>query len=307
MGSTRILFVLLILLICTVLYLIIQILKVRKQLKSIEVVLDDIEQGNINRRLIAKNGDMTAKICYKINKIVMNNKEQFIKLQNTEQAYKKLMTSLSHDVRTPLTSLIGYLDAIYNKIVTGKEKDSYIEIAKNKAYNLKDYVDMLFEWMKLDSKECVFYFEKIDVNELSRSIILDWIPMLEQYGFTYNFMIPETELFLNLDTKAFARILNNLIQNVIVHSNGKKIDIEIVTEYNTAVIKVSDNGKGISKRDLPHVFDRLYKCDKSRSVKGNGLGLSIVRELVKAHSGKIEVFSVPNQITTFKVILPLAL
>ncbi|MCM1992422.1 sensor histidine kinase [Oceanirhabdus seepicola] len=307
MESIQILFILLIFLICIALYLIIQILKVRRQLETISVVLDDIEQGNINRRLITKNGDMTAKICYKINKIVMNNKEQFIKFQNTEQAYKKLMTSLSHDVRTPLTSLIGYLDAIHNEIVTGKEKDNYIEVARNKAYTLKDFVDMLFEWMKLDSKERIFLFEKTDVNELSRSIILDWIPMLEQCGFTYNFIIPETELFLNLDTNAFTRILNNLIQNVIVHSNGNSIDVEVVSQYNSTVIKVSDNGKGISECDLPHVFDRLYKCDKSRSIKGSGLGLSIVRELVKAHSGKIEVFSIPNQITIFKVILPLAL
>lgn len=307
MRSTQILFILLIFLICIVLHLIIQILKIRRQLKSIVVVLDDIEQGNINRRLIAKNGDMTAEICYKINKIVMNNKEQFIKLQDKEQAYKKLMTSLSHDVRTPLASLIGYLDAIHNKIITGKEKENYIIIARNKAYDLKDFIDILFEWMKLDSKECFFLFEKNDINELSRSIILDWIPMLEEYGFTYNFIIPETELFLKLDTNAFTRILNNLIQNVIVHSNGNRIDIEVVSEYNSVVIKVSDNGKGISKPDIPHIFDRLYQCDKSRSVKGNGLGLSIVRELVKAHSGEIEVLSVPNQITTFKVILPLAL
>jgi len=307
MESTQFLLILLIFFICIALYLIIQILKVRRQLESIAVVLDDIEKGNINRRLITKNGDITAKICYKINKIVMNNKEQFIRFQNTEQAYKKLMTSLSHDVRTPLTSLIGYLDAIHNEIVTGKEKDNYIEVARNKAYTLKDFVDVLFEWMKLDSKERLFLFEKNDVNELSRNIILDWIPMLEQCGFTYNFIIPEAELFLNLDTNAFTRILNNLIQNVIIHSNGNRIDFEVVSEYNSAVIKVSDNGKGISEHDLPHVFDRLYKCDKSRSIKGSGLGLSIVRELVKAHSGEIEVFSIPNQITIFKVILPLAL
>lgn len=304
MGITQILFILVIILICIVLYLIIQILKVRKQLEFIADVLEDIEQGNIDRRLIVQNGDMTANICYKINEIVTKNKKKYNELQNTEQAYKKLMVSLSHDVRTPLTSLIGYLDAIQNKIVTGIEKDNYIEIARSKAYTLKDFIDTLFEWIKLDSKEHLFLFKITDVNELSRNIILDWIPILEQNGFKYNFIIPETEMFIKLDTNAFTRILNNLIQNAIVHSKGNSIDIKVGSECNSVVIKVSDNGKGITENNLTHIFERMYKCDKSRSIKGSGLGLSIVQELVKAHNGKIEVKSVPNKVTTFRIILP---
>lgn len=305
MGTTQILCTFILLLFLIILGLVIHIVKTKKQLDDISAILTEIQQGNLNRRIVAKSSDMTANICYKINEIVMSNKEQFIKLQNTERAYKQLMTSLSHDVRTPLTTLIGYLDAIHNEIVTGEEKDNYIEIARKKAYNLKNFVDILFEWLKLDSGERIFHFQKVDINELSRNIILEWIPQLEQQHFSYEFTIQDEELFLNLDISAYTRILNNLIQNVITHSEGNHIDIKVVAKNQWAIISVSDNGKGISPLNLPYIFERLYKCDVSRSTKGNGLGLSIVQELVKSHKGSIDVSSIANNLTTFTVTLPL--
>lgn len=307
MRTTEILCTIIIVLLIIILYFIWRTIKIKKNLNNIYSILNEIEQGNMDRRIVAQNNDKTADICYKINEIVLNNKEQLIKLKKANKAYKQLMTSLSHDVRTPLTSLVGYLDAIHNRIVTGEEKDDYIEIARDKAYNLKDYVDILFEWLKLDSKERIFHFENTDINELSRSIIVHWIPQLENKHFLYDITIPEDELLINLDASAYTRILDNLIQNVINHSKGNHVGIKVASEDKSAVISISDNGRGIPKRDLPYVFERLYKCDESRSAKGNGLGLSIVQELVKAHNGNIYVSSIPNSLTTFTVILPVAL
>jgi len=287
-----------------VLFLVIKLRRVRGQLSIIEEVLEDIKSGNLNRRMLTKKNDMTRKICYGINDIAMNSQTQLIKQKQSEQAYKRLMTSISHDVKTPLASLIGYLEAIECKIVAGEEKDEYVHVAFEKAHYLKHFVENLFEWVKLDSGEQIFRFEILDLNELSRNIIVDWISVLENSNFDYEFDIPETEYLMRIDASAYSRILNNLLQNVLIHSKGSKIKFRVFEDDLQAKIAITDNGKGISHDHLPHIFERMYQCDQSRSVGGNGLGLSIVKELVAAHKGKITVDSTPNRGTTFTLLFP---
>lgn len=284
--------------------LVAKIINEKKQLKYIVSVLDDIEQGNMNRRVLAPDKDMTTEICYKINTIVVNCKEQLIQNARIEQANRQIMTSLSHDVKTPLTSLIGYLDAIHSELVYGEEKDSYLEIVWRKAYDLKEYVDTLFEWFKLNSNEREFSFEDVDINELTRNIVIDWIPQFEKGNTTYEIIIDDRELHLPLDVSAYTRIVNNLIQNAILHSGGSLIIIRVAVEDNVAVFSVTDNGKGIPQESIPYIFDRLYKQDEARGAKGSGLGLSIAQELVRVHGGRISVDSLPHKATTFTVYLP---
>ena len=150
-----------------VLFFITKLRRVRGQLSIIEEALEDIKSGNPNRRVLARKSDMTKRICYAINEIAVKNQSQLIQQKQSEQAYKRLMTSLSHDVKTPLASLFGYLDAVENGLVAGKEKEAYIHIAVEKACHLKHFVEALFEWVKLDAKEQVFHFELCDFNELT--------------------------------------------------------------------------------------------------------------------------------------------
>lgn len=250
---------------------------------------------------------MTRKICYGINDIAMNSQTQLIRQKQSEQAYKRLMTSISHDVKTPLASLVGYLEVIECKIVAGEEKDEYVHVAFEKAHYLKHFVENLFEWVKLDSGEQIFHFDILDLNELSRNIIVDWISVLENSNFDYAFDIPETEYLMRIDTNAYSRILNNLLQNVLIHSKGTKIIFHVFEDDLQAKITITDNGKGISPDHLPHIFERMYQCDQSRSAGGNGLGLSIVKELVAVHKGTITVDSTPNRGTTFTLLLPKSL
>ena len=290
-----------------ILFLISKLRRVQGQLSIIEEALEDIKSGNLNRRMLAKKSDMTRKICYGINDIAMNSQTQLIKQKQSEQAYKRLMTSISHDVKTPLASLVGYLEAIECKIVAGEEKDEYVHVAFEKADYLKHFVENLFEWVKLDSGEQIFHFEVLDLNELSRNIIVDWISVLENSNFDYAFDIPETEYLMRIDANAYSRILNNLLQNVLIHSKGSKIVFHVFEDNLQAKITMTDNGKGISPDHLPHIFERMYQCDQSRSAGGNGLGLSIVKELVAAHKGTITVDSAPDRGTTFTLLLPKSL
>lgn len=281
--------------------------RIRSRLALIQEVLGDIKAGNLNRRVLAGENDLTKQICYDINDIVVSSQARLVWQRQSEQAYKRLMTSLSHDVKTPLASLVGYLEAVESGLVAGTEKEEYIHIAACKANHLKEFVEALFEWVKLDAGEQVFHFERWDVNELSRNIIADWIPLLESSGFGYEVDIPETECVVKIDTNAYTRILNNLLQNLLTHSAGSHMALSVEETGRQIMITVADNGKGISSSDLPHIFERMYRCDHSRSTKGNGLGLSITKELVNAHRGTITVSSAPGAGTSFTITFPKAL
>ncbi|MCC0652075.1 sensor histidine kinase [Clostridioides sp. ES-S-0001-03] len=290
-----------------IVYLVSILWRVRTQLALIKYALEDIKNGNLNRRVLTRKSDITRQICYDINEIAINGQSQLIQQKQSEQAYKQLMTSLSHDVKTPLASLVGYLEAIETDIVVGEEKDEYIHVAYNKAQHLKHFVENLFEWVKLDSREQIFHFELFDLNELSRNIIADWVPILEKCHFEYEIDIPETEYAMHIDVNAYTRILNNLLQNIIRHSDGDKVTLHIFENEQQVKIVVEDNGKGISSDNLPHIFERMYQCDHSRSSKGNGLGLAIVKELINVHKGTITANSTINMGTIFTILLPKAL
>lgn len=290
-----------------ILYFVLKLHRVREQLSFIKDALEDLKSGNLNRRVLARENDMTRKLCYDINEIAISSQSRLIQQRQAEQAYKRLMTSLSHDVKTPLTSLVGYLEAIENGLVTGQEKDEYVHVASDKAHHLKDFVTALFEWVKLDAREQIFHFELFDINELSRNVIAEWIPILENIGLNYDIEIPETEYSVRVDPNAYTRILNNLLQNIMIHSEADHMTLRITEDTQQAKIMVTDNGKGISPDDLPHIFERMYQCDHSRTAKGNGLGLSIAKELVSAHKGTIKVSSIRETGTTFTILLPKAL
>ncbi|HEX3028199.1 MAG TPA: HAMP domain-containing sensor histidine kinase [Clostridia bacterium] len=280
--------------------------KFKLKLNDIFETLDDIARGNSNRKILAKPSDMTSMICYKMNDIVHDFREQVIGLKKAEKTNSQLMTSLSHDVRTPLTTLIGYLDAAQKGIVVGAEREEYVETARLRAHDMKDYVDVLFEWFKLNSNEEIFTVRKVELAELTRNLLKDWIPIFENYRLDFDIDIPEKRIEVNLDIDAYSRILNNLIQNVISHSQATHVKIGISLLAAHVMIAVADDGKGISKQDLPHVFERLYKCDTARSKKGSGLGLSIVQQLVEKMGGSISVQSEPYQQTEFIVRFPMA-
>ena len=126
-------------------YLLTRLHRVRGQLSLIKDALMDIKSGNLNRRVLVRESDMTKQICYDINEIAMSSQSRLIQQKQSEQAYKRLMTSLSHDVKTPLASLVGYLEAVESKMVTGAEQEEYIRVAAEKAHHLKEFVTVLFD------------------------------------------------------------------------------------------------------------------------------------------------------------------
>ena len=290
-----------------VIYSVITVCKVKKQISEMLDVLADIKSGNGNRRILAKTHEIVAPLAYEINNIILFYENRISILRQGEEANKRLMTSLSHDVRTPLTTLIGYLDAVHKGVVIGKERDDYIEIARRKSHDLKEYIDVLFDWFKLNSDEFVMKIDTIEAAELTRNILIDWIPIFENKQIEYDISIPEQPFWVRLDPDGYMRILNNLIQNVIAHSHADKIRISLCGFENDIKIQLSDNGIGIKNEDLKHIFERLYKYNKGRSEKGSGLGLSIAYQLTEKMNGKIIAESESTKGTTFTLIFPFAI
>ena len=279
--------------------------RVKKQIAEMTDALVDVKNGNGNRRILSATNELVAPLAYEINEIVVSYESRLSIVRQTEETNRQLMTSLSHDVRTPLTTLIGYLDAAYKGLVTGKDRDDYIEIARRKAHDLKEYIDVLFDWFKLNSDEFALEIQSVEAAELTRNILIDWIPIFEDKQVDYDIDIPEQPVRVRLDTDSYMRIINNLIQNVIAHSHADKIKISLSKQGNNLRLLLADNGVGIEKEDLKHIFERLYKCDKGRSEKGSGLGLSIVHQLVEKMGGSITVESLPGKGTEFMLLFPL--
>lgn len=276
----------------------------RKQLRQMLDVLVAAKNGE-NKKIFIKDNGVVSKISFEINELIYSHNQELSRQKRLEQANKELLTSLSHDVRTPLTSLLGYLDALESDIVDDGEKEEYIKIARKKAYDLKRLIDTLFDWFKIDSKELKLIMQDTDICELTKEIVIDWLPTLEQKEITPEIEIPDEEWILELDTSAYKRMVSNLIQNALEHSGCSHLKVAAKQNNGIISIIVKDNGIGIGKDKLPQVFERLYKGDTSRSRQGSGLGLSIVKELAKIHGGRVTAQSNIGEYTEFTIELPM--
>ncbi len=300
-----------------------KVISINNKISQSNEVLDDIKKGNGNRKILSKDEDNFSEIIYKINEIVYLYEEKLIEFRKMENANNQLLTSLSHDIRTPLTSIIGYTDAIkkellkdglnykydlqsvienHNSLENNKVIENYIDIVREKSYSLKEYLDNVFDWFKLNSNEFYLDLKDTEITELSRNIIKSWIVIFEEKDIDFDIEIEEKEIICNLDQNAYARVINNIIQNAVEHSKTKKIQISIKEEFRKIFITIKDFGVGIEPDDLKHIFERLYKCDKGRSEKGSGLGLSIAHQLVEKMNGCINVESEIGEGTEFEII-----
>lgn len=277
--------------------------RLRKQTEDWLSILQAVSQGK-QEKIFTKGSGIMSDIGYELNEIIETNKKRITYLNKVDEAKKQILTSLSHDVRTPLASLLGYLEALENGMENKTEQQEYITVAYRKANDLKSYVDMLFEWFKLNSKEQQFHFDTVDINELTREIIIEWLPGLEKENIEVRAQISDDDLLISTDSMAYKRIINNLIQNAIHHGHCTCISIIVEPRIEKVLITVINDGSHIPPEQLPYIFDRLYKGDHARSGKGSGLGLAITKELAEALHGEINVTSSQTLGTCFQDTLP---
>ncbi len=277
--------------------------------RRIGEILEAIKKLNNKNyhKLFVKGNSSLSKIALEINEIEQRHQEELRRINKIEQANKELLTSLSHDVRTPLTSLMGYLEALEEGVYSKEEERKYINIARRKSYDLKRLVDTLFDWFKINSNEMQLKCEKLDICEQMRQIIIAWLPIFDKNEMKYNVLVPEEELLSMIDQGVFCRVINNVLQNCVDHSKAKQVDIKVEFINNNIRIVIKDDGVGIAKEQLEHVFERLYKGDYARSKINSGLGLCIAKQLTTMMNGNIKVESNLEKGTIFYVDFPMVI
>lgn len=306
-------------LIVIILILIIVIISSYKKLNYICRILDDVLEGNFNQRIRQQNHIKLLNILnIKINKIIEKLQKVNDDNKKSEESRKKMISNISHDLRTPLTSMLGYLELILednitnnkrldNNTLSENQKEEYLKIVYNKGNNLYDLMEEFFQISKLDSKDIRLEIKEINISEIVRGNIVSFFNEIQKLNIKPEIIIPEEDIYILGDEKVFSRIFSNLINNALKHgAQATMIGIKLKYDEKNIFIDIYDNGVGIPENEINYVFDRLYTVEKSRSlnVKGSGLGLTIVKKLVEAIGGKISAESIPFEKTVFTVTLP---
>lgn len=266
-------------------------------------------QGNFNQRIRFQNHIKPLNtLCIKINNLIMKMQKIFEKNKVNEDSIKKMISNISHDLRTPLTSMLGYMELVLNDTtLSEEEKKEYIKIVYNKGNHLYSLMEEFFQVSKLESKDVKLNIRKINISEIVRQNIISFFNELKKRNMEPQINIPEEDVYTFGDEKAVNRILSNLINNSLKYgSEGTMIGVNLTCDNNNVFISVWDNGAGIPKEEIDYVFDRLYTVEKSRklNLKSSGLGLTIVKKLVEALGGTISVGSIPFEKTDFTFTLP---
>lgn len=227
--------------------------------------------------------------------------------RENEQKKDELIVYLAHDIKTPLTSMIGYLSLLSEiKDMPQEQRNRYIDIALDKSYRLEYLINELFDVARFNSEKIVLEKEEINLNLMLEQIADDFYPTLKEMNKKINFTSDEKTI-LYADPDKLSRVFNNLIKNAVNYSKeNTDIDISILNKENQATVKITNKGKQIPKEKLDKIFEKFYRLDSSRKSKtgGSGLGLAIAKEIVELHGGRIYAESDMKE-TTFSVILPI--
>lgn len=227
--------------------------------------------------------------------------------RENEQKKDELIVYLAHDIKTPLTSMIGYLSLLSEiKDMPQEQRNRYIDIALDKSYRLEYLINELFDVARFNSEKIVLEKEEINLNLMLEQIADDFYPTLKEMNKKINFTSDEKTI-LYADPDKLSRVFNNLIKNAVNYSKeNTDIDISILNKENQATVKITNKGKQIPKEKLDKIFEKFYRLDSSRTSKtgGSGLGLAIAKEIVELRGGRIYAESDMKE-TTFSVILPI--
>lgn len=239
---------------------------------------------------------------------ILNQKENMKKEKELEiQKKNDVVTYLAHDLKTPLTSIIGYLNILEDSKVPIEIQSHYLKKVLDKAYHLEELTDQFFDITRFNLQEIPLNKSEIDGNFLLEQITDELYPLFKDKNLQLEFDIQEN-LILYADGKLLARVLNNLFKNAISYSNSNSVIIvSAKEEKNKSIIKIKNSGSIISQEELKMIFEKFYRRDSSREQSsGSGLGLAIAKEIVERHNGRLESESVNGE-TTFEITLPKSL
>ena len=276
---------------------------IQAKLKKVSRELSDIVENDSDEKVMVFTDDKNLiDLCGQINRLLLNRQKIKSDFRKQEISSKKMLSNISHDIKTPLTVILGYLEIMR----LNDAGDETLQKVEAKARQVMELIDQFFTLAKLEAGDTNIKISKISINELCRESILSFYDILQGRNFVVDLSIPENDIFVQGEKDAIDRILSNLISNAVRYgSDGKYIGLTVRESENHVYIDVVDRGKGIEKEFAQNVFERLYTMEDSRNrkIQGNGLGLTIAKNLANQLGGDIFLDSEPNVKTTFTVQL----
>jgi signal transduction histidine kinase len=257
----------------------------------------------------ANRGDEIDRLSATFEAMANQIMEQMAKLRQTDALRRELVANVSHDLRTPLASLQGYLETLTLKDteLTAEEKRSYLDVAIKHAVHLSEMVGDLFELAKLEANEVKPQVEPFALQELVQDVIHKFELKARQHGVKLSQHLEKDPPFVYGDIGLIERVLDNLLDNALRHTpRGGSVTVALTPHEDKVLLEVADTGCGIAPQDMPHIFDRFYAPTESgySGTEGTGLGLAIARHIVELHGGAIHANSKLNKGTVFSFDLP---
>ena len=275
-------------------------IKLKKISQKLEESQDTDSDENV---MVFTDNKVLMDLVAQINRLLENQRKVKVDYRRSEISSKKMLSNISHDIKTPMTVILGYLEIM--RLNSSGENEMLLKV-EQKAQRVMELINQFFTLAKLEAGDTEIEISKIDVCEACRENVLDFYELLTQKEFQVQVDIPEEAVFVRGNKDALQRILFNLISNVVRYgSDGKYIGMFLRSDEKYIYIDVVDKGKGIERGFAQNVFERLFTMEDSRNreIQGNGLGLTIAQNLAHQLGGKITLESEPNVKTTFTVKL----
>ena len=274
------------------------------KLRAISNKLKEIIETDSDERimLFTENKEL-MELAAQINDLLEKHLKTKADYRRPEIPPKQMLSNISHDIKTPMTVILGYLEIMQLSETPSKEMLKKVE---RKAQSVMELINQFFTLSKIESGDMEIELSRIDICEICRESILDFYELLSNKSFQVEVDIPETSVYIQGNKEALQRIFFNLISNVIRYgADGKYLGISLRNDERNVYVDVTDKGKGIDKAFADSIFDRLFTMEDSRNrnIQGNGLGLTIAKNLALRLGGTITLESVPHVKTTFTVRL----
>lgn len=296
--SRQFLFVGLLTLLLTVITVFILSRVITRPILKMKKAAEQLSKGNHNVQLYTQRKDELGDLATSINRLSQD-------LERLKNERNEFLGSISHELRTPLTYMKGYTDIISRKNISMTDRDKYIKIIQEETEHLTDLINNLFELARIDHNEFDIRKESVVYGDLIAIVLARIHPALKQKDIKLTFDCPEN-LIVMVDPARMQQVLLNILDNAIKYTPEERhITIVVSQNKNEILTTISDNGDGIPEKDVPFIFERLYRAEKSRSRAsgGSGLGLTIAKEIVELHGGDIRVESTSGKGTTFIISL----
>lgn len=291
-----------------IIYFLLFIKRIVKDMTYISDRIIDIADGKGDEKIIIERQDEIGEIAGRINEMTAQINQLIKSERDALQRNKDLIACVAHDLRTPITSVKGYLDlALDTKHYDLEQRQKSVRIAQTKANRLEYLIHDLFNYTKLTSGEIALHRSKIDLVQLVEQMVEEFYTLFQEEELECTTKYNITYLEMNMDGELIARAVQNLLSNAIKYGkDGKHVYVELECLEQEVQIRVTNYGLVIPEESIKHLFDKFYRVERSRNVKtgGTGLGLNIAQEIVHLHGGRIQVTSGASG-TCFTIALPL--